>query len=150
MKEEDHLKAFEEYKDNIFSWALEIRGLEKSQRTVALNASRAMVELLSAYLHRKRLIDEGFQLDHRRFKSEKVAEKLSDFKNRDAILKKMVALANTSEILAYGAPKPKENIKEIIVVFNEIERILKSGIAKDIKNIILFGSVARGDLKESN
>jgi hypothetical protein len=54
MKEEDHLKAFQEYKDNIFSWALEIRGLEKSQRTVALNASRAMVELLSAYLHRKK------------------------------------------------------------------------------------------------
>ena len=29
------------------------------------------------------------------------------------------------EILAYGAPKPKENIKEIIVIFNEIESILR-------------------------
>jgi hypothetical protein len=92
MKEEDHLKAYQEYKDNIFLWALEIRGLEKSQRTVALNASRAMVEL----------------------------------ENKEGILKKMVALENTSEILAYGAPKPKENIKEIIVIFNEIERILRS------------------------
>jgi len=24
MKEEDHLKAYQEYRDNIFSWALEI------------------------------------------------------------------------------------------------------------------------------
>lgn len=125
MKEEDHLKAYQEYKDNIFSWALEIRGLEKSQRTVALNASRAMVELLSAYLHRKKLVDEGFQLNHRWFKSGKVSEKLPDFENKDAVLKKMVALENTSEILAYGAPKPKENIKEIIMVFNEIESILQ-------------------------
>lgn len=46
MKEEDHLKAYQEYRDNIFSWALEIRGLEKSQRTVGLNSSRAIVELL--------------------------------------------------------------------------------------------------------
>jgi len=59
MKEEDHLKAYQEYKDNIFSWAIEIRGLEKSQRTVGLNASRAIVELLSAYLHRKKLVDSG-------------------------------------------------------------------------------------------
>ncbi len=80
MKEEDHLKAFQEYKDNIFSWALEICGLEKSQRTVALNASRAMVELLCAYLHRKKLVDEGFQLNHRWFKSEKVSEKLPDLR----------------------------------------------------------------------
>ncbi len=60
MKEEDHWKAYQEYKDNIFSWALEIRGLEKSQRTIGLNASRAMVELISVYLHRKNLVDECF------------------------------------------------------------------------------------------
>lgn len=81
MKEEDHWKAYQEYKDNIFSWALEIRGLEKSQRTIGLNASRAIVELLSVYLHKKKLVDEGFQLNHRWFKTERVSEKLPDFKN---------------------------------------------------------------------
>ena len=84
-----------------------------------------MVELLSVYLHRKKLVDEGFQLNHRWFKSGKVSEKLPDFENKDMILKKMIALENTSEILAYGAPKPKENIKEIIVIFNKIESILR-------------------------
>lgn len=124
MKEEDHLKAYQEYRDNIFSWALEIRGLEKSQRTVGLNSSRAIVELLSVYLHRKKLVDEGFQLNHRWFKSEKVSEKLPDFKNKSQLLKNMIALENSSEALAYGAPKSKENIKEIIWLFNESEKII--------------------------
>jgi len=104
MKEEDHLKAYQEYKDNIFAWALEIRGLEKSQRTVGLNASRAIVELLSVFLHRKKLVDEGFQLNHRWFKSKTVSEKLPDFKNKEPVLEKMISLENSSETLAYGAP----------------------------------------------
>lgn len=124
MKEEDHWKAYQEYKDNIFSWALEIRGLEKSQRTIGLNASRAIVELLSVYLHKKKLVDEGFQLNHRWFKTERVSEKLPDFKNRDKILQKMVSLENSSETLAYGSPKPMERIKEIIELFNEVEKMI--------------------------
>ncbi len=124
MKEEDHLKAYQEYKDNIFSWAIEIRGLEKSQRTIGLNASRAIVELLSAYLHRKKLVDEGFQLNHRWFKSEKVSEKLPDFKNKQKILEKMVSLEKSSENLAYGSPRPSEKIRDIIELFNEIEKII--------------------------
>lgn len=124
MKEEDHWKAYQEYKDNIFSWALEIRGLEKSQRTIALNASRAIIELLSVYLHREKLVDEGFQLNHRWFKSEKVSGKLPDFENKDIILQKMVSLENSSETLAYGSPKSKERIKEIIELFNEVEEMI--------------------------
>ncbi|MFZ3077631.1 MAG: hypothetical protein WA139_04200 [Candidatus Aenigmatarchaeota archaeon] len=124
MKEEDHLKAYQEYKDNIFSWAIEIRGLEKSQRTIGLNASRAIVELLSAYLHRKKLVDEGFQLNHRWFKSEKVSEKLPNFKNKQKVLEKMVSLEKSSEALSYGSPKPSEKIREIIELFNEIEKII--------------------------
>lgn len=124
MKEEDHMKAYHEYKDNIFSWALEIRGLEKSQRTVGLNASRAIVELLSAYLHKKKLVDEGFQLNHRWFKSEKVSEKIPNFENKKEIIQKMVVLENSSETLTYGAPKSREIIKEIIELFNEIEKII--------------------------
>lgn len=124
MKEEDHWKAYQEYRDNIFSWALEIRGLEKSQRTVGLNASRAIVELLSVYLHRNNLVDEGFQLNHRWFKSGKISEKLPDFKNKDKIVQKMIYLESSSETLAYGSPKPSEKIKEIIELFNEVEKLI--------------------------
>jgi len=124
MKEEDHLKAYQECKDTIFSWALEIRGLEKSQRTVGLNASRAIVELLSAYLHRKKLVDEGFQLNHRWFKSKSVSQKLPDFKNKEKVLEKIVSLENSSETLAYGSPKPLERMKEIVELFNDVEKLI--------------------------
>lgn len=124
MKEDDHWKAYQEYRDNIFSWALEIRGLEKSQRTVGLNASRAIVELLSVYLHRKKLVDEGFQLNHRWFKSINVSQKLPDFKNKGALMQKMVSLENSSETLAYGTPKPFDKIKDIIALFNEMEKLI--------------------------
>ena len=37
----------------------------------------------------------------------------------------MVDLENTSEILAYGSPKPKEKIKEIAELFRNIEDMIK-------------------------
>lgn len=122
MREEDHWKAYQEYRDSIFSWALEIRGLERSQRTIGLNASRAITELLSACLHKRKLVDEGFQLNHRWFKSEKVSERLPEFENKEIILQKMVLLENSSENLAYGSPKPLEKIKQIIELFTEAEK----------------------------
>lgn len=92
MREEEHFKAYQEHREAIFKWALEIRGLDRSQRVVGVHAPRAIVELLSAFLHRKKLVDEGFQLNHRWFKSEKVIERLPEFKGKNEIIKHMVAL----------------------------------------------------------
>lgn len=60
MKEEEHYTAYQEHREAIFDWALEIKGLNKSQRIVGTHASRAIVELLSVFLHKKKLVDEGF------------------------------------------------------------------------------------------
>lgn len=121
MREEEHFKAYLEHKEAIFKWALEIRGLERSQRVVGVHASRAIVELLSVFLHRKKLVDEGFQLNHRWFKSERVAERLPEFKGKNKIIKQMVALESSSETLSYGAPKPVEQSKNTIELFNVLE-----------------------------
>lgn len=125
MKEEEHYKAYQEHREAIFKWALEIKGLDKSQRIVGTHASRAIVELLSMFLHKKRLVEEGFQLNHRWFKTENVAEKLPEFKNKEEIVKKMVVLENSTEVLSYGAPKPIDRIKKVIVLFNELEEEIK-------------------------
>ncbi len=79
MKYENHVEAFNERKETIKKWGLDIRGIENSQRIIGDNASKAIVELLSAYLHKKRLVEEGFQLNHSWFKSERVNEKLPEF-----------------------------------------------------------------------
>ena len=64
MRTEEHLKSFNERKETIFKWAIELRGLENSQRIIGDNASKAAVELLSAYLHKNKLVKEGFQKNH--------------------------------------------------------------------------------------
>ena len=125
MKEEEHYKAYEEHKEAIFKWALEIKGLGKSQRIVGTHASRAIVELFSAFLHKKKLVDEGFQLNHRWFKTENVSERLPEFKNKNEIIKKMAALENSSEALSYGTPRPIEKTKEVITLFNELEERIR-------------------------
>jgi hypothetical protein len=126
MKESEHYNAYEEHRDAIFGWALEIRGLERSQRIIGIHASRAIVELLSAFLHKKKLVDEGFQLNHRWFKSERVVEKLPEFKNRRDIVRRIVELENSSEMLAYGAPKPTDQIKKVISLFNGVEKEIRA------------------------
>ncbi len=124
MKIEDHLKAFDEHKEIIFRWALDVRGIENSQRTVGLHASRAIAELLSAYLHQKQKIDEGFQINHRWFKSKKIVDKLPEFENKDDVVDKMMELENICEYLSYGSPKPVEKIEEALKLFKELEGMI--------------------------
>ncbi len=125
MRPEAHKEAFEVHKRAIFKWALEIEGLEKSQRIIGLHASRGIIELLSLVLHTKKLIDEGFQLNHRWFKSSKVGDKLPEFENKKEILDKLTKLENLCEVLAYGSEKPIEKTKEAINIFKELEEILE-------------------------
>lgn len=124
MRLDAHKEAFEVHKRAIFKWALEIEGLEKSQRIIGLHASRGILELLSVLLHTKKLIDEGFQLNHRWFKSERVSEKLPEFENKGELVNKMVKLENLCEILAYGGQKPVEKTQEAIKLFTELENAL--------------------------
>lgn len=123
-----HVEAFEVHKRAIFKWALEVEGLEKSQRIIGLHASRGIVELLSPFLHKKKLVDEGFQLNHRLFKSDKMESKLPDFENKANIIAKMVKLENLCETLSYGTQRPIEKTKEAISLFVELEEILNKMI----------------------
>lgn len=125
MKTEDHLEAFEEHKTTIFKWALNTYGISRSQRIVGLHASRGIVELLSAYLHKQKLIDEGFQINHRWFKTDKVSEKLPEFENKNRIINKIVELELLSEQLSYGSPKPAEMIEKALSVFKDIENEIR-------------------------
>lgn len=124
MKPEYHLQAFQERKDTIFKWAVEVRGLENSQRIIGDNASKAVTELLSAYLHQAKKVEEGFQLNHAWFKSNNVINRLPEFENKKEIVIKMILLEQLCEKLAYGAPKPIEKLKDALILFKEIEDII--------------------------
>ena len=124
MRIESHRASFEVHKRALFKWALEEEGLENAQIIVGLHASRGIIELLSILLHTKNIIDEGFQINHRWFKSNKVREKFPEFKNKETIIAKMVELENLCETLAYGTEKPIEKTEEAIKLFKELEDIL--------------------------
>ena len=126
MKYETHLEAFNERKETIYKWAMEVRGVEKSQRIIGDNASKAIVELLSAYVHKNKKVEEGFQLNHAWFKSKKVYERLPEFPNKTEIVDKMMALELLCEKLSYGAQKPKEKTQEAIHLFKELEKEIKN------------------------
>ncbi len=125
MRPELHTEAFEERKDTIFKWAVEARGIEKSQRIIGDNASRGIVELLSFYLHKNRLVEEGFQINHAWFKSDSVFGKFPDFDNKQTITSKMIELERLCEKLSYGIPKPVDLVKQAISLFNELESLIK-------------------------
>lgn len=125
MRAESHIKAFDEHKKTLIDWGIKTRGLENSQRTVGLHASRAIIELLSAYLHEKGLITLGAQLNHRWFKSPKAGNKLPEFSKKEEVVNKLHKLENLCEELAYGSDKPKKEIEEAIALFQDLEKTIE-------------------------
>ena len=128
MNVEDHIKAYKEHRD-VINWAID-RGLSNSQRIIGTHASRAVIELLSAFLHKINVIEIGFQINHRWFKTQKVSERFPEFPEKNIIIKKIIELELKSENLAYGSQKSEEEIKKIVMLFNEIEKILLSVMEK--------------------
>lgn len=128
MKTEDHFNAYKEHRDTI-NWAIN-RGIINSQRIIEAHASRAIVELLSVFLHKINAIEIGFQINHRWFKSEKVSEKFQDFPEKNIIIKKLIDLELKSEIFTYGSQKSENEIKDVLTSFNEVEKIILNLIEK--------------------
>ena len=126
MKIEEHKESFEEHKETIFNWALEVKGIEKSQRTIGLHASRAVIDLLSIYLLRKGKISPGKQINHRWFKSKKAADKIPTFQNKNQIVSGIVELELLCEKLTYGSKRPESEVKKALELFNELERNIGS------------------------
>ncbi len=122
MQAESHIKAFEEHKKVIYEWVLDIVGIESGQRTVGLHASRAVIELLNAYLHEAMLLPIEAQLNHRWFKSEKRAVSyLPDFPEKHRITTNLVELENICERLAYGKPRPAKETERAIEILRDLE-----------------------------
>jgi len=125
MKIEYHKESFKEHKEAIFRFALDILGIENSQRIIGLHASRGILDLLSIYLLERKKISTGMQLNHRWFKSKKVSEKLPEFNNKEMIINKLVELELKCERLSYGARKSVKEIEEAIKMFTELEKEFK-------------------------
>lgn len=132
MKDEEHFNAYKEHR-SVIDWTID-KGVEQSQRTIALHASRGAIELLSLYLHKAKKIDQGFQINHRWFKSPQVGRRLPEFQKKEFIVPKLVKLENMCENLTYGSQKPASEIKEAVELFNEVEKLLNELISNEKRN----------------
>ena len=125
MKTEEHEESFKEHRETIFRWALEVKGMENSQRIIGLHASRAIIDLLSIYLLKKGKISPGKQINHRWFKILKVYGKIPDFLNKKQIIGKIVELELLCEKLTYGSKRPETEVKTALELFNELENKIR-------------------------
>lgn len=126
MREEAHLQRLKE--------SLEVlqdsvkRGLLERQRTVGFHASAAAIDYLEILLHRKRLIDPGVVLQHDQFGSREQAERRvpESLPNRKKILNLIVGIEEKRNLLCYGTPRPREEVRAIYEKFLELKEIFSS------------------------
>jgi len=123
MQPEIHERAFRSVKRTILDWAIRSMDVDEAQRTVGHLASRGMAELLTAYLHRTDRLSPGGFVNHRWFRSVKMAEAhLPTFPNRARLIADMVRLELECDKLAYGRPVTAEKLQEVVRLFIELER----------------------------
>lgn len=102
-------------------------GIEKRQRTIGFNTSMASTDMFEIYLHQNNLIDPGFVIKHEWFKSKnKLNEKFPfNFEEKERLFQLMQDIEQQRDSLCYGVPKSKEEIINIIQIFNKVRDLFK-------------------------
>lgn len=122
----EHKKAVKELEDDIQE-KIRLHLLPERQKIIGFAVSEASVNCFALLLHRKRLISEGFSVNHRWFASiERAKEKFPfDFPHKKELLELLVREDQLRERLCYGRTKSSEEAEEAIKTFFEIKKIVK-------------------------
>ncbi len=125
MREDIHLKNLKESLD-LIEESIE-KGLIERQRTIGFNTSAACADMLEILLHKKHLIDPGFNIKHEWLKSQnKIKEKfLFDFPRKKEILDLIFKIEEKRNPLCYGKPQKIETIQEVLDNFNKLKNIFR-------------------------
>ena len=75
---EEHDKAANQFIEDIQE-KIRLGLVKERQKIIAFCASEASTNLFASFLHKKKLIEEGFNVNHRFFSSEKTAERIFSF-----------------------------------------------------------------------
>ncbi len=127
MKLENHLAKLKEHLAGL-EWGIK----QENQSSIGFNASAGMVEMLSIYLHKLKLISGDVQLKHNWFNSENtIREKLNfDFPHKNTIIGLMLDIEEMRNPLCYGSPRPEEIIDNIITNFNDLKEIIEKELGE--------------------
>ncbi|MBS3056593.1 MAG: hypothetical protein J4473_04120 [Candidatus Aenigmarchaeota archaeon] len=104
------------------------------QKLIGFACSEASCDLLAILLHKKNLIDPGFNVNHRFFVSTKIAASKFDydFPSKRKLLLLLVNQEEYKNQLCYGKPKEKGVVLKCIENFFEIKKIIEKEVGEEI------------------
>lgn len=124
---DEHKKILKEFLDDI-NEKIRANLLIDRQKIVGFVASEAAVNLFALLLHQKNIVEQGFNVNHRYFASERIAEKRFDFDipKKDKLLKLLVDQEDYRNKLCYGGDKKAETVNSAVKNLFEIKKIIDS------------------------
>ncbi len=124
---EEHKKIIKQFLDDINE---KIRAdlLVERQKIIGFSASEAAVNLFAWLLHKKNLVEPGFNINHRYFASEKIAKNKFNFDipEREKVIGLLVNQENYREKLCYGKEKEANIINSAIKNLFQIKELIES------------------------
>ncbi len=123
---EEHEKTAKELIDDIEE-KIRLGIVAKRQKIIGFAVSEASTNLFAIFLHRKKLIEPGFNINHSFFISQKRAENTFpyEFTNKKEILNLLVKIEELRNRLCYGREKDAKEAKEAIDLIFKLKSLLE-------------------------
>jgi hypothetical protein len=124
---EEHEKIIKEFMDDI-NEKIRANLLIERQKIIGFTASEAAVNLFALLLHKKNLVEAGFNVNHRYFASERIAEKRFnlDIPQKKELLKLLVNQEDYRNKLCYGKEKEANIVNSAIKNLFKIKETIDS------------------------
>ena len=99
---------------------------------MGFNVSEASVNMFELYLHKRNLITEGFNVNHRFFSSKKRAEEKFSFvfPDKSQILEYLISIEELTTRLCYGKSKKLEDVEKSIKLYFLLKKAIESQIGE--------------------
>ena len=136
---EEHKKIVKEFLDDI-NEKIKANLLAERQKIIGFAASEASVNLLAILLHKKKLIEPSFNINHRYFASLKIAENIFDFDipKKQKILNLLINQESYRNKLCYGKEKNAEIINSAIKNLFELKNLIEAELGGKRKRLLMY------------
>jgi hypothetical protein len=127
---EEHKKILKEFLDDI-NEKISANLLFERQKILGFSLSEASVNLFAIYLHHLKLIEPGFGINHRHFRSEKIAKSYYpfEFKYKDKVFDLMIKQEDYRNKLCYGKDKELKIVSSAIKNLFELKEIIDKEVS---------------------
>ncbi len=121
---EEHEKTIRELLDDIEE-KVRLNLVAKRQKIIGFAVSEAATNIFALYLHKKNLIDPGFQINHSFFASLKKAQNTfsAEFPRKNEILELLVRIEELRNRLCYGREKEAKEANEAVESLYKLKSI---------------------------